>query len=222
MKKYFEILRKCILFDGIEDGNLMGMLGCLGAKLVKYASNQTIVSEGDEVGLIGIVLSGEIRLMRIDYYGNRSIMATVEPSELFGESFACADMKKSPVDIVAMDNCDILLIDCARIIRTCSNACEFHSKMVYNLLKIVAGKNLVFHQKLDIMSKRTTREKLIAYLSHQAKKNASERFIIPFDRQELADFLEVDRSGLSVEIGKLKREGVIECRKNEFRLMKKE
>lgn len=219
MKKYFEVLRQCVLFEQIEDENLTAILGCLGAKCYSYQKNQIILREGDSANLIGIVLKGKAQIVRIDYYGNRSIVAMIEPTQIFGESFACADEKMMPVDIVASEDSEILMVDCQRVIHSCSNACDFHRQIIFNLLKIVAKKNIMFNQKIEITSKRTTREKLITYLLQQAKRAGSDEFAISYDRQELADYLEVDRSGLSVEIGKLKKEGMIENRKNIFKLL---
>ena len=219
MKKYFEILRKCRLFDSIEDENLIAILGCLGARVVSYEKKNTILSEGSAAREIGIVLSGEAQVVQIDYFGNRSILADIAPSELFNESFACADAEAVPVDTVAAEDCEIMFVDCNRVLRACCNACNFHQQLIYNLMKIVATKNILFHQKLEITSKRSTREKLMTYLLLQAKKQNRNRFEIPYDRQELADYLEVDRSGLSAEIGKLRREGVVRSQKNTFEIL---
>lgn len=220
MKKYFEVFRKCRLFDGIAEDELLPMLGCLKGTVHSYEKNRTIIEEGIAATGIGIVLSGAVQIVRVDYYGNRSILTEVGPSQLFGESFACAEVKALPVNVVAAENCEVMLIDARRILHLCSNACEFHNRMIFNLMKVVATKNLIFHQKLEIISQRTTREKLMTYLLQQAKLAHSNHFTVPFDRQELADFLEVDRSGLSAEIGKLRKEGILECRKSEFTLLK--
>lgn len=216
MEKYLEILRKCSLFNGIEDENLIGMLGCLRAKVNHYEKNEAVIAEGEPAKYVGIVLSGGVQIEQTDYYGNRSIVAAIEPSELFGESFACAGVKRIPVDVVAKEESEIMFVDCLRITQSCSNACSFHQQIIYNLMKVVATKNLMFHQKIEITSKRSTREKLMTYLLLQAKKHNSNSFEIPYDRQGLADYLEVERSGLSAEIGKLRKEGVIECRKGWF------
>lgn len=218
MKKYFEVLRKCPLFDNIKDENLVKMISCLGAKTDTYSKNETILAEGAPAKYIGIVLSGTAQLERTDYYGNRSIVTSLGPSELFGESFACAGSDKMPVAVIASQNCEVMLIDCHRIINSCSNACEFHNQMIFNLLKVVATKNIVLNQKAEIISKRTTREKLMTYLLLQAKINGSNSFTIPYDRQMLADYLEVDRSGLSAEISKLRSEGIIESERNKFKI----
>ena len=164
MKKYFEILRKCPLFDDIKDENLTDMLICLDAKVSAYRKKETIIEEGEPAKYIGIVLSGTVQLERTDYYGNRSIITTIEPSELFGEAFSCANAKNIPVNAVAAKESVIMLIDCKKITCPCSNACLFHSQMIFNLLKIVATKNIMLNQKAEITSKRTTREKLMTYL----------------------------------------------------------
>ena len=124
-----------------------------------------------------------------------------------------------PISVIANEPCEIMLIDSSHILHTCSNHCAFHQRLIFNLMKDLASKTILFHQRMEITSKKTTREKLTAYLTVQAKKAGSNRFEIPFDRQELADYLEVDRSGLSVEIGKMKKEGLIENRKNRFVLL---
>ncbi len=216
MKEYFDVLRKCVLFDEIEDENLLAMLGCLGGRVWGFGKNETILAEGDPAKYIGIVLSGEAQIVRIDYYGNRSLMANVGVSQLFGESFACAGVEAMPVNVVALEETRVLLVDCRRIISSCNHACRFHSQMIFNLLKVVATKNLVFNQKIEVTSKRSIREKLMTYLLMQAKQQNSNSFTIPYDRQELADYLEVERSGLSAEIGKLCREGLISCKKSTF------
>lgn len=220
MEKYFEVLRKCPLFYGIIDENLMTMLGCLNARIVSYKKKETIIAEGEPARYIGILLSGSAQIMRVDYFGNRSIVADLEPPELFGEAFACADVQAIPVDVTATADVQVMLLDCKRITQSCSNACAFHRQMIYNLMKIVATKNLLFHQKLEILSRRSTKEKLMTYLLQQAKKKESSSFEIPYSRQELADYLEVERTGLSVEISKLCRQGFLEVDKKKFKILK--
>lgn len=219
MKKYFEVLRKCKLFDEIEDENLTSLLGCLGAAVRSFEKKETVIAEGDPARYIGIVLSGSVQIVSIDFFGNRNILSAVEPSELFAESFACAQTEAIPINVIAADTCEIMLIDCRRILHTCSNTCEFHRQLIFNLLKIMATKNIMFHQKIEISSKRSTREKLTTYLMFQAKKEGSNSFDIPFNRQELADYLEVDRSGLSAQISQLRREGVLKSQRNHFELL---
>lgn len=219
MEKYFSILRRCPLFDQIEDADLLALLGCLGARVEWFDKKNTILPEGEPARTIGIVLSGSAQVVQVDYYGNRSILSGVAVSEIFGEAFACAEVPANPVAVVAVEPCEIMLIDSLRILHTCSNSCSFHQQIIFNLMKELATKNILFHQKLEITSKRSTREKLMAYLMLQARKNGSSSFTIPFDRQELADYLEVDRSGLSAEISKLRSEGILESERKHFKLL---
>ena len=219
MKKYLETLKQCPLFFGIEEESLLRMLTCLGAEIVKFDKRDTVFAEGIEPKSIGVLLSGGVESVRFDYYGNKSIIDTVSPPELFGEAFACAESKSLPVSVMATDASDVMLIDCAHILHTCSNNCGFHQQMIYNLMKDLASKTVVFHQRVEVTSKRSTREKLLTYLEIVSQEKKSRNFTIPFNRQELADYLEVDRSGLSAEISKLRKEGVLKSTKNNFELL---
>ena len=219
MKKYLEILKKCPLFEKIEEEKLIVMLNCLGAKVISFDKKYTVFAEGSSAKYIGIVLSGSVQVLQVDYYGNRSILSQISPSEMFAEAFACAEMKSIPVSVVANEPSEIMLIDSSHILHTCSNNCGFHQQLIFNLMKDLAMKTIMFHQRIDITSKRTTREKLLAYLMLMAKQTGLDSFDIPFDRQELADYIEVERSGLSAEISKMRREGIIECHKNHFTLL---
>ena len=219
MKKYLTILKKCALFYGIDDGSLLKMLSCLGARVVKYEKGNTVFAEGSTANYIGIVLSGEVQLEQIDTDGNRNILSSIGPCEIFDEAFACAGVESLPISAIAEQASEIMLLNSKHILHTCHNSCGFHHTLIYNLMKNLALKVLEFHDRIEITSRRTTREKLLAYLNLQAKNAGSESFTIPFDRQELADYLGIDRSGLSAEIGKLKKEGIIENTKSRFVLL---
>ena len=219
MEKYTEVLQTCPLFDGVTDQELVGLQHCLGGRLMEAKKEQAILREGDRATHFGIVLTGAVRLERQDFYGNRSIVAHIGPGQLFAESYACARVQSLPISVVADEDCTVLIMDCRRITVSCSNACSFHNRIIFNLLRLVAEANLVYDQKIQITSRRSTREKLMAYLLSEAKLSGSAEFSIPYDRQELADYLEVERSGLSAEISKLRKEGVLESEKNRFKLM---
>ena len=219
MKKYFNSIRKCTLFDGINDAELEKMLVCLGARVESFDKKYTVMAEGSPTKYLGIVLSGSCQIIRTDYYGNRSILAEVGESELFGEAFSCAELDAVPVTVIANEPSEIMLINASHILHTCENSCGFHKQLIFNLMKDLARKTIVFNRKIEIISKRTTREKLMTYLMMCAKSAGSDSFNVPFDRQELADYLEVDRSGLSAEIAKLRREGILESTKTHFKLL---
>ncbi len=219
MEKYINILKKCSLFEGIAKDDIPGLLTCLQAKVIHFSKKQSILSEGSQAKYVGIILSGTAQIVQLDYYGNRSIFSSVNQADIFGEAFACAGIERLPVSVIASGDCEVMLIDCERILHTCAKACGFHQQIIFNLMRDIATKAIIFQQKIEVISKRSTREKLMSYLQIQARKAGSSRFSIPFDRQELADYLEVERSGLSMEISKLKKEGIINCRKNSFELL---
>ena len=219
MKKYFDILKDCSLFDGIHPDDLKRMLTCMGARVDSFDKKYTIFAEGTPAKYVGIVLSGEAQTVRGDLYGNRTILSQASAPELVGEAFACAQIQSIPVSVIASEPCEMMFIDCGHILHTCQNNCGFHQQLIFNLMKDLAVKSIRFHQKSEVTSKRSTREKLMTYLSMMEKETGSRSFEIPFDRQELADYLEVDRSGLSAEISRLRKEGVLESRKNRFTLL---
>ena len=171
MRKYLQKLQGCPLFAQIEEDNLLRMLTCLGAGVEQFDKKHTIFAEGGPAKQIGILLSGAAQVIRIDYYGNRSILTEISPGEVFAEAFACAEAKEIPVSIIADAPSEVMLIDSAHILHTCSNHCGFHQQLIYNLMKDLATKTMLFHQKVEITSKRSTRDKLLTYLAIQAKKD---------------------------------------------------
>ncbi len=219
MKKYIQVIEKCSLFSGISREEILEMSGCLKITVVKVAKNQTIIAEGDPVKYMGVVLSGSVRVIREDYYGNRTIVAEMGPAELFAETAAAAGAVKMPVSVTASQDSEIMLMDCRKAIYSCCNGCIFHNRLIANLLQAVAEKNMLLNQKMEIISKRTTREKLMAYLLYEAKKKNSGEFVIPYSRQELADYLGVDRSAMSAEIARMRKDGLIESKKSRFKLL---
>lgn len=218
MKEYSDVLMACPLFAGIAGGELDSLLSCFHAAPLAFGKGDIILAEGDPADRLGVVLSGSVQVIRVDYYGNRSIMGKLAPGDLFAEAFACAGVRAMPVHVVALERTQVLMIRAQKLMHPCDSFCAFHHQLIYNLMRILATKNLVCQQKIEVASRRSTREKLMTYLMLEAKRAKSSSFVIPFDRQELADYLEVDRSGLSTEIGKLRREGVLSCERSRFTL----
>ncbi len=219
MDNFLNVLKEVDLFKGIEHTQLQPLLACLGSRVAHYEKGQTVLLSGGVAKRFGIVLSGQVQVVQDDFYGNRSILSQVEEGGLFGESFACAEIETLPVSIIATVPSELLFIDSQKLAAPCANACDFHKRLIQNMLNIVSMKNLALMQKIEISSKRTTREKLLAYLSSEEKKSGKNRFSIPFNRQELADYLSVDRSAMSAELSKLRSEGVLNYHKYEFELL---
>ena len=163
-------------------------------------------------------MEGSAHIQKDDYWGNRSILGQTAVGEMFGEAYVAPESGALINDVVAIDNSTVMFFDVKRIITTCPTACCFHAMVVQNMFFAISEKNRKLVQKLGHMSKRSTREKLISYLSEQAKKQNSASFTIPFNRQQLADFLSVDRSAMSNELCKMRDEGLLEFQKNQFKL----
>ena len=218
MEEYFDLLSASPLFAGISCCELGSMLQCLGAKVSDISKGDPVFLEGDPAGFIGIVLEGSVQIVQEDYFGNRSIIHHSGPGDIFAEAFSFTELDTMPVSGYAVKNSRVMMLACRRMMTVCSNACGFHNRLVKNLLQLVSRKNLMLNEKIRYMSQKTTREKLLAYLSDQAKRAGSPEFTIPFDRQALADYLGVERSAMSAEISKMKRDGLLEVKGSHFRL----
>ena len=222
MKKYVSVLKRTQLFAGVGDDEIASMLSCLGARLYTYKKGEYVLRQGEHLNDIIVLVDGNLHIQKDDYWGNRSILGQIAVGEMFGEAYVAPESGALLNDVVAVDDSSVIFFDVKRIITTCSSACRFHAMVVQNMFFAISEKNRKLVQKLGHMSKRSTREKLISYLSEQAKKNSSARFAIPFNRQQLADFLSVDRSAMSNELCKMRDEGLLEFDKNQFKLLQGE
>lgn len=214
-----QFLKNTRLFQGIAEEEISAILKCSGAAERTYHKGETLWQEGSQASDIGLVLSGAVHIVKEDYWGNRMILSRVGAGELFGESYACVKAAPLTVTVIAAEDCSALFLPMARLLQSCSSACAFHSRLMQNLLSVLAQKNLMLNSKIDIVTRRSTRDKLMAYLSVQARQHRSPVFTIPFTRQQLADFLAVDRSAMTVELGKLAAEGVLAVDRNRFELL---
>ena len=213
-------MKNCILFEGISETELKTLLLCLSARQKHFKKNRFIFNAGDKIDSIGIVLGGAVHVIREDFWGKRKILSRLEEGELFGEAFACADVKEIPVSVMAAEDSEILFVNCERIIKTCKSTCTFHAGLIKNLTLLLAEKNIALIQKLEYITQPSTREKLLSYLSEQARLAGKSMFSIPFNREELADYLSVERSAMSAELSKMKTDGIILYQKNNFELLK--
>lgn len=213
------VLKKCPMFTGISENDIKPMLSCLNAKEIKVRKGELIFAAGDRPEYVGIVLSGSVHVVQEDYWGNRTILVAVQAGGLFAEAFSCAEAAVLPVSVLAHDDCTILLIDFKRILTTCSSSCVFHTRLIRNLMKILANKNIALTQKIEYITKKSVRDRVLSYLSACALSEGSNSFSIPFNRQELADYLSVERSALSNTLGKMRKEGIINFEKNIFSLL---
>lgn len=219
MKEFIPLLKRTKLFSGVGDEELCAMLNCLQAKTKKYIKGEYIFRQGEYISNIAILVKGSVYIQRDDFWGNCSIINIVNVGEMFGEAYVAPDSGALLNDVVAVEDSTVIFFDVGKLLTVCSSACKFHSLVVQNLFYAISEKNRSLVQKLGYMSKRTTREKLISYLSDEAKANKTSSFTIPFNRRQLADFLSVDRSAMSNELCKMRDDGLIIFDKNKFTLL---
>ena len=207
------------LFYGIKPDELNAMLSCIGYHIGTFKKGDIVAFEGDNLKHIGIILSGAVDMVKEDLWGNKTMLVRMRKDELFGETFACGSDSLSVVTFMVSEAAKILFMPFDRVMHSCTMACQFHHRLIENMVKIIADKNRDLMRKVDVVSKRTIREKLLAYLSIQAQVQNSRYFEIPLGRVELAENLCVDRSALTRELAKMKADGLIDYDKNCFRIL---
>ena len=218
MKEFLSLLKRTALFNGIEEAEIEAMLGCLGAKAESYGKSEYIFRVGESPEAVGLLLSGGVLVVQEDYWGNRNIRTRISPGMVFAEAFACVPGAVMDVSVFADEPSQVLWLNVGRVLHTCPTACSHHSRIIRNLLSDLAAHNLRTNEKLTHISRRSTREKLLSYLSAEAQRQGKSEFSIPFNRQQLADYLSVERSAMSAELSRMQKEGLLTVDKNSFSL----
>lgn len=207
------------LFRNISRAELSELLDCLGVRRKKYLRGEIILLEGTVTKQLGVVLSGRVIIEMTDLWGGRSIIGQVGAGGTFGEAYACVPEEPMLVTVIAAQDTQVLLIHVHRVLKTCPKGCAFHSVLIENLLSLCARKNLQLSRRMQYTAPKTIRGRLISYFSDCAKRAGSRSFTIPYNRQQLADYLSVDRSALSAELSRMQKEGLILYRKNRFEIL---
>lgn len=221
MEKYLSVLKNSTLFNGLSDDEILSSLHCADVKVRTVGKNQYILQTGDTTGDIGLLLTGAAFVLQEDLWGNRNIMTSLFPGDTFAEPFAVIPDTALNVSVITTEDCEIMSINAKRLLTMCSSACEYHNRLIQNLVASFAKKTLQFNDKITHISKRKTRDKLLSYLSAEALQQNSLTFDIPFDRQQLADYLCVERAAMSVELSKLQKEGYLKTSRAHFELNEK-
>lgn len=219
LEQYEPQLRSTGLFEGISTEDLTAIMNCLGARTKNYEKGETVISLHEPAKRVGIMLEGRASIAKEDAFGNQTLMSEAVPGQIFGEVFACAGVEQIPVRVEAVTDCCILFLDCHRIITSCSTDCGFHHRLIENMLSILAHKAMALNRKIEHISKRTTREKLLSYLTDCAGEAKGKEFELPYTRQQLADYLCVDRSAMSTELGRLRDDGILRIDKRKIKLL---
>ena len=214
----FSMLSKSELFRGIEPGEIAAMLHCLQGRTRAYKKGDRIYHMGQLVPEMGLVLAGGATVESDDVWGNRTVVGHIGPGQTFAEAYACAPGEPMMVEVVASEACEALFLNVERVLTACSSACAHHNRLVKNLITVTAKRNLDLTRRMFHLSPKSIRGKLLSYLSDQAIRQGRYRFEIPFNRQQLADYLGVDRSALSNELSKMAREGILSYERNMFSL----
>ena len=214
----YKILMKHPLFVGIDEQDINHILSCMNSRQQKFAKGGFIFLAEESYPKLGILMSGRAQVIKENIFGDKMIIGNVEQGNLFGETYACMGLSKIPVSVEAVEDSKVLLLDINRMLNTCSNTCTFHQRLIGNLLNIIATKNMLLNRKMSYITHKTIRGRLLAYFEDQAENAGSETFEIPFNRNELADYLCVDRSAMSRELGRMKKEGLLDFSRKAFRL----
>lgn len=215
----FQFLSKTPLFAGIMPDELCSLMKCLKGNEKKYPKDSRIMHIGQMIDSLGLVISGRVSIENDDLWGNRTMLDVVETGQIFGETYACAGNVPMMVNVVALEDTTVLFLQTGSITGRCGEACAYHGTLIRNLLTITAQKNLGLSRRIFHTAHKTIRGRLLSYLSVQAQRNGAMSFKIPFNRQQLADYLSVDRSALSHEIGKMQQEGILISQKNNFTML---
>ena len=218
MKKYLPILKNSPFFTGLTDNEILSILHCVKATTVSQKRDFYIFRAGDSTEVMGLVVSGCVLVIQEDLWGHRNILSKCHTGDFFGEPYAASPGAVLNVSVVADTDCEIILLNVQRLLISCPTACEHHQKLIRNLVSVLANKILILNDKITHVGKRTTRDKLLSYLSTESIRHSSLSFDIPFDRQQLADYLCIDRAAMSTEISKLQKEGFIKTNRNHFEL----
>lgn len=218
MENYLTLLEQSRIFSGVSKEDIRSMLTCLSAEKKTFPRNSYIFHAGGQTECMYLLLSGSTMIVQEDLWGRRNIMAKLAPGEVFAESFAANPGTVLNISAMTESGCEVLLLNTNRILTLCPTACSHHTRLVRNLVSVLAAKNLMFNDKITHMSRRTTKEKLLSYLSAESIRRNSLSFDIPYDRQQLADYLCVERAAMSAELSKLQKEGFLSYKKNHFTL----
>lgn len=208
-----------MLFDGIEIEEINSMLSCLKPQIAKYSKGECIVLTGDDFDRIGIILEGEASVMKENVAGNSIMMTLLTPGDMFGEIVAYSLKKVWPATVYAQGDCTVLFMPPDKIVGSCNNACPKHKKLIQNMLKIVSEKALLLNRKVEYLTIKSMRDRISAFLLEQQKKLGNNTFQLPFNRNEMADFLNVSRPSLSREMCKMRNEGIIDFHRDSIRIL---
>ncbi len=216
LEKYYHQIKNSPVFYGMKDDELQGLLECFNARIRNFEEGEMIIRQGDRITNIYLILEGAVNIEKDSYWGRRIIITQLSVNDNIALAFVASKNIESNIDAVAAQNTRVLVLSYEKCTSMCQNACTRHKVLINNLFDILSKENIELIQKIENVSQKTIRDKLLTYLSNEARKRKSNSFEIPFNRQDLADYLNIDRSAMSFELSKLQKEGLIKYNKNKF------
>ncbi len=216
LEKYYHQIKNSPVFYGMKDDELQGLLDCFNARIRNFEEGEMIIRQGDRITNIYLILEGAVNIEKDSYWGRRIIITQLSVNDNIALAFVASKNIESNIDAVAAQNTRVLVLSYEKCTSMCQNACTRHKVLINNLFDILSKENIELIQKIENVSQKTIRDKLLTYLSNEARKRKSNSFEIPFNRQDLADYLNIDRSAMSFELSKLQKEGLIKYNKNKF------
>lgn len=203
------------LFQDLSESDLDQLYHAACMRSQFFEKNQTVFHAGDRICEVGIVQTGNIHIEMLDLWGNKSILSSIAPGQIFAETYAIC-RKPLLVDVTAAAPCEILFLNLEFLARSFSEPGSCRDAIMQNLFAICVRKNLILSNRIFCTTPKTVRGRLLVYLSSESAKAGSTSFTIPFDRQGMADYLNLDRSALSKELGRMKKDGILDFKKNHF------
>lgn len=205
------------LFEKLEENQILELLKCIGIKTKVHRKNSYIVKAGSKIDFLGVILSGEAKISKTDSLNKETIIEKIKINDIFGHNIVCCGETKSPVDIIATTECDVLFLPFEKVVTPCEKLCPYHLQLIKNVMKMISKRNALLSDKIDILGQKTTREKILSLL--ETHRNGQKAFSIPYSREEMAKFLCVDRSAMSRELCKMRDDGIIKFNKNHFEFL---
>lgn len=206
------------LFEKIEDREVLELLKCIGIKTRVFKKSGYVVKAGSKIDYLAVILGGNAIVTKTDSYGRQTIIEKLKMNDIFGHNIVCCGQDKSPVDVIAENECEVLFLPFEKVVTPCQKLCSYHLQLIKNVMKMISKRNSLLNDKIDIIGQKTTRDKILALL--EPYRSESGVFSIPYSREEMAKFLCVDRSAMSRELCKMRDEGILRFNRNHFEILK--
>ena len=205
------------LFENVSNNEVLELLKCIGIKTKVFRKNAFILKAGSKIDYLAVILGGNAVMSKTDSFGKQTVIEELKMNDIFGHNIVCCGLDKSPVDVIAENECEVLFLPFEKVVTPCEKLCPYHLQLIKNVMKMISKRNSLLNDKIDIIGQKTTRDKILALL--ETYRNGQKVFSIPYSREEMAKFLCVDRSAMSRELCRMRDEGILKFSKNHFEIL---